>query len=87
MSPRARRSQYGNSPPVSADRRADAAGQRGLAPHGRTTPIAGRHDRREVERFLRAQPVAEIPRRSGPAHAPGLIALPLLGYRVIRRLD
>jgi hypothetical protein len=50
-------------------------------------PIGVRHDRREVARFLRAQPVAEIPRRSAAASPPGLIALPLLGYRVIRRLD
>jgi hypothetical protein len=60
-------------------------------PHQRHQPppptTRARHDRREVERFLREQPIAEIPRRSPPAQAPGLIALPLLGYRVIRRLD
>lgn len=47
----------------------------------------GKHDRREIERFLRVQPIAEIPRRSGPTTTPGLIAAQLLGYRVYRRLD
>jgi hypothetical protein len=50
-------------------------------------PPLVKHDRREIERFLREQPIAEIPRRSPAAQPPGLIALPLLGYRVIRRLD
>jgi hypothetical protein len=60
-------------------------------PHKRHPPPRdtrqARHDRREVARFLREQPIAEIPRRSPAAQPPGLIALPLLGYRVIRRLD
>ena len=42
------------------------------------------HDRREVARFLRPQPIAQIPRRYEPTATRGLIALPLLGYRVIR---
>lgn len=54
--------------------------------HGSEAPI-GRIDRREVARFTREQPVLPIPRRLGTSTAPGLIALELLGYRVIHRLS
>jgi hypothetical protein len=41
-------------------------------------------DRREVARFLREQPPLLVPRSTITAPLPGLIALSLWGYRVIR---
>jgi hypothetical protein len=42
-------------------------------------------DRREVARFLREQPPMLVPRSPYATPLPGLIALSVLGYRVIRR--
>ena len=53
-----------------------------LLPGARPRPL----DRREVARFLREQPPLAVPRRSWNGELPGLVALPLLGFRVVRRL-
>lgn len=44
-------------------------------------------DRREVARFLREQPPTRVPPRTIAPTLPGLIALSLSGYRVIRRFE
>lgn len=46
-----------------------------------------RHARTEVARFNREQPPQPIPRRTYAATVPGLVAGPILGHRVIRRLE
>jgi hypothetical protein len=53
-------------------------------PVAKAVPAEGR---REVARFLREQPPRDVPRRSWAAPTPGLVALSLLGGRVIRRFD
>lgn len=51
-----------------------------LLPGSRLRPL----DRAEVARFLRPQPPRPIPRHTFLPRIPGLIGLPLMGYRVIR---
>lgn len=62
-------------------------GRRPLLSKGVIFPPLLPPDAHEIARFLRPQPPYEIPARSGPAHIPGLIALDILGYRVIRRIQ
>jgi hypothetical protein len=44
-------------------------------------------DPREIARFQREQPPLRVPPRRFDPVVPGLIGMPLMGYRVIRRLQ